>query len=154
MIIQIEIQPSLVKAVVNALRALVPISNIRVFEPVDIPAEEDVDPAMEALALRVADATERFAKRGHDWEAVRQRLTGVDTGIDQEGESDSWVRNAMARWSKAVKPVLPGYSPPLEALAHGTKSFFQNGSYKGTKYQVTRLGLEVAKILRQRGHIG
>lgn len=152
MIIIAEIEDTALDQVLAALLPLTPASKIKVLAEVSPPAPPESDDRLETLARRVVELVRPVPDSDLQRETLRKVLSRHDTFFDQHGEADPALRNAVGHLSRKLKKLFQ-YEKPVSAIAVPRKTFFPNGDYMGTTYDVTPLGERVRAILLKEGAI-
>lgn len=142
----VEISDQSLKGALDALAPFVSPENIKLFDPVPLPAVQD-DDELKQLAQSVVAAVRPKPSQPLRKEALRKLLGGHDTFSDQRGEPDPALRNAMGAISKALKSVF-FHDQAVHRLAVPRKTHFADGSYRGTVYDLTPLGELVRELLK------
>ncbi|ASJ62239.1 hypothetical protein KEM44_06345 (plasmid) [Sinorhizobium meliloti] len=148
-LLTIKIAPSSLAAVLKAIAPLVPSHQIELYEPAPIPPMDD---GLDELAKKVVDAIRPKSTQPMRRDALRTLARGHDTFFHQRGEPDAALRNAMGAISKALRSVF-GHDQAIRRLAIPRKTFWDDGSYQGTVYEVTPLGERVFELLKAEGSI-
>lgn len=153
--IQLTLDPSAVPNVLKALAPFVPTSNIQLFTALPLPAEEEKPDATQlALAKQVADLLRPTANQLMRLQALRAIFGGYDTFVDEKGEANPSMRNAIGAASKSLRPLFKYDASPLERLVRRRKHYEAGTTnYLGTRYEMTALGLLVRRILMDEGVI-
>ncbi|EJN13541.1 hypothetical protein PMI42_03114 [Bradyrhizobium sp. YR681] len=134
-----------IRGVLDALAPFVAPENIKLFDPVSLPVVQTDE--LTELAQSVAAAVRPKPSQPFRKEALRKLLGGHDTFGDQRGEPDPALRNAIGAISKALKSVF-FHDQAVHRLAAPKKTYFPDGSYRGTVYVVTPLGERVRDLLK------
>lgn len=142
----VEISDQSLKGALDALAPFVSPENIKLFDPIPLPAVQD-DDELKQLAQSVVAAVRPKPSQPLRKEALRKLLGGHDTFSDQRGEPDPALRNAMGAISKALKSVF-FHDQAVHRLAVPRKTHFADGSYRGTVYDLTPLGELVRELLK------
>lgn len=142
----VEISDQSLKGALDALAPFVSPENIKLFDPVPLPAVQD-DDELRQLAQSVVAAVRPRPSQPLRKEALRKLLGGHDTFSDQRAEPDPALRNAMGAISKALKSVF-FHDQAVHRLAVPRKTHFADGSYRGTVYDLTPLGELVRELLK------
>lgn len=140
------------KDVLHALAPFVPPNDIQLFQAVELPQEEEMTSEFEELAKKAADAVRPKPTQPIRKEILSKMLNGHDTFVNQGGDPDPALRNGVGAISKALKSVFP-HDQAVRRLAIPKKTFFEDGTYKGTVYLLTPLGKRVREILTDEGAI-
>jgi hypothetical protein len=138
--------------VAPAMAAIAPYSlsgNVKAYAEIPVkPQSVDAD----ELANKVVAAVRPKSNQTMRKEALRKLLSGHDTWLDQQGEPDPALRNAMGAISKSLKSVFPA-GDGMRRLAKPQKTWFDDGRYRGTSYAITPLGERVRNLLKAEGSI-
>lgn len=145
--------PSQLAAVQQAIAHILPPTSIKIFQELQPAVAPDTGNALDALAGKVADAIRPNARQSMRQEALRAALGGWDTFWDQKGTPDPALRNAFGAISKAMRAVFPHDASPIDRIVVRRKRFENDGTYLGTSYVQTQLGLRVRDILKAEGSI-
>ncbi|MBY5517840.1 hypothetical protein [Rhizobium leguminosarum] len=151
MLLTIKFAPSSLAAVLKAIEAVVPSSQIEVYEPAPIP-KAPTDDGLDELAKKVVVAIRPKPTQPMRREALQKLARGHDTFFDQGGVPDAALRNAMGAISKALRSVFE-HDQAIRRLAIPRKTFMADKSYQGTVYDVTPLGARVFELLKAEGSI-
>lgn len=148
MMIQIRPAKGAVDPILKAISSLVAEGQVELFEVQELPKPTDEeDSELESTALEIAKLIRPTARQPMRAEALQVVLGGWDTFWDQKGEPDPSLRNALGAVSKAMRPIFPFESSPIDRLATRRKHFGDHGGYLGTIYTPTKLGKRVKEIL-------
>ncbi len=118
--------------------------------PVQI--EDQVDEELaQAIAEKIAPTPKQTVRK----ELLQKILWYWDSLTDTQGEAaiSASLRVGLASISKAIKPLAPYMSSPIDLICHRDREFFPNGSYRATIYTPTSLGVRVREILLEQGKI-
>jgi len=110
---------------------------------------EQADESKLDLAREIAEAIRPKGKQTMRKDALRAALFGYNSFINQGGESDDRMRVALSSLSKALRPFAPHHESPMDLVANRERQHFQEGTYKGTIYQCTPLGVLVRDELKK-----
>ncbi|MBC2666052.1 hypothetical protein H7F51_11040 [Novosphingobium flavum] len=153
-ILQVGIDPARVP---EALAAITPFacSAPILMQVQPLPEEAQDEQEFEELAVQVADAIQPTGNQPMRRTALQACLGGHDTFLDQMGDPDPSLRNAMGALSKALRPFSV-LASPLDLICTRIKEYFAEGQpgaggYRGTRYVPTKLGRRVYAILKARG---
>lgn len=152
MILEID-DPTQMAAVQKAVAQILPPASIKVFQELQPDAPSAAANPLDELAAKIAVAVRPNARQSMRQEALRAALGGWDTFWDQKGTPDPALRNAFGAISKAMRSVFPHDASPIDRIVVRRKRFDKDGTYLGTSYQQTQLGLRVRDILKVEGSI-
>ncbi len=148
MMIQIRPANGAVDPILKAISSLVAEGQVELFELQELPKPtNEEDQELESTAQKIAKLIRPTARQPMRGEALKVALVGWDTFMDQKGEADPSLRNALGAVSKAMRPIFPYDSSPIDRLATRRKRFDDHGGYLGTVYTPTKLGIRVKEIL-------
>ncbi|MBY5798973.1 hypothetical protein [Rhizobium leguminosarum] len=140
-----EISDQYLNGALEALAPFVAPENIKLYNAIPLPSDQDDEFAK--LAPQVVDAVRPQPTQPLRKEALLKLLNGHDTFSDQGGEPDPALRNAMGAISKALRSVF-AHDHAMRRLAIPKKTYFPDGTYRGTVYVVTPLGARVRDLLK------
>ena len=149
----VEISDENLKSALIGLSPLVALKGIKLYGAVELPNVQNDADELTKIAQKIVEAVRPQPKQYLRKEALQKVLRGHDTFMDQRGESDPVLRNAVGAISKALKVVFPNEKGAVRRLAVPKKTFFADGSYRGTEYVVTPLGDRVRDLLKAEGAI-
>jgi hypothetical protein len=152
--LQITFPDPALAAVLHALEPLAPASAMQLFTLEALPALLAAADTDAPLIDKIVEAIKPQAHHAMRREALEAALGGYDSFLDQHGEADPSMRNALGSLSKALRPVFPHDASPLDRLVRRTKHYGPGGGgYLGTRYALRPLGLKVRDRLIADGHI-
>lgn len=147
----IDLEEQVVPDILNAILKFVPAKQIKLFEPRDLPKLKKEDTKVfEALAHKVADTVAPTGRQIMRKQALAAACLRYDSLMDQQGDPDPSMRNALGALSRALREIFPHDASPIDRLATRTKRFDENGTYLATVYTPTKLGRRVWEILKAR----
>jgi hypothetical protein len=152
----IKTQSKAVPEILSAIQAIVPLTEITLLEEEPLPPPADqAKKDFEELAQRVATKIRPKANQKMRSEANQFVLMGKDTFkvglLDSFAGDDPSLRNALGALSKSLRSIFQWEQSPLDKIARREKHFHKDGSYLGTRYVPTKLGIRVREILEANG---
>ncbi|MBB5698511.1 hypothetical protein [Sphingomonas yantingensis] len=155
MFLFVELREEAAAAAINAIAPFL-IGQPKLFAAQPTPDSQVPEYELKEFAQKIAAHIAPKGNQPARLKALQVVFTGHDTFLNQGGEPDSDLRNAVSALSRSLR-VFTASSSPLDILCTRIKEYFLEGPYKGkyrgTYYRPTKLGEYVYQILQNKYHL-